>query len=106
MLVELFPFGRAKFAREIVPLLGAADDAFKACSLRDILVSGDPERDDRARKLADAHLDAILVHADPRFARLEETFKPKTPLSVPDPLHRASSPAATTTTTRPAATTS
>ena len=81
--MELFPFGRAKFAREIVPLLGAAHDAFKACSLRDILVSGDPERDDRARKLADAHLDAILVHADPRFARLEETFKPKTPLSVP-----------------------
>jgi predicted glycosyltransferase len=83
VLVELFPFGRAKFAREIVPLLGAAHDAFKACSLRDILVSGDPERDDRARKLADAHLDAILVHSDPRFARLEETFKPRTPLSVP-----------------------
>ncbi|MDA0184839.1 hypothetical protein OJ997_31340 [Solirubrobacter phytolaccae] len=83
VLVELYPFGRAKFTREIVPLLGAADDAFKACSLRDILVSGDPRRDDRARKLADAHLDAILVHADPRFARLEETFKPPTPLSVP-----------------------
>ncbi|MBE2319924.1 hypothetical protein DVA67_028420 [Solirubrobacter sp. CPCC 204708] len=83
VLVELFPFGRAKFAREIVPLLGAAHDAFKACSLRDILVSGDPERDDRARKLADAHLDALLVHSDPRFARLEETFKPPTPLSVP-----------------------
>jgi len=83
VLVELYPFGRAKFTREIVPLLGAADDAFKACSLRDILVSGDTQRDDRARKLADAHLDAILVHADPRFARLEETFKPPTPLSVP-----------------------
>lgn len=83
VLVELYPFGRAKFTREIVPLLGAADDAFKACSLRDILVSGDAHRDDRARRLADAHLDAILVHADPRFARLEETFKPPTPLSVP-----------------------
>jgi predicted glycosyltransferase len=83
VLVELYPFGRAKFTREIVPLLGAADDAFKACSLRDILVSGDARRDDRARKLADAHLDAVLVHADPRFARLEETFKPQTPLSVP-----------------------
>jgi predicted glycosyltransferase len=83
VLVELYPFGRAKFTREIVPLLGAADGAFKACSLRDILVSGDTQRDDRARKLADAHLDAVLVHADPRFARLEETFKPQTPLSVP-----------------------
>src|SRR4051812_33673881 len=85
VLVELFPFGRAKFARELVPLLEAARTmgAFTACSLRDILVSGDDARDERARELADAHLDAVLVHADPCFARLEETFKPATPLSVP-----------------------
>jgi predicted glycosyltransferase len=87
VLVELFPFGRAKFARELVPLLEAArtQGAFTACSLRDILVSGrDDQRayDDRARALADAHLDAVLVHCDPRFARLEETFRPTTPLSV------------------------
>ena len=80
VLVELFPFGRAKFARELVPLLEAARaaGAFTACSLRDILVSGrDDQRalDDRARALADAHLDAVLVHCDPRFARLEETFR-------------------------------
>jgi predicted glycosyltransferase len=85
VLVELFPFGRAKFARELVPLLAAARDrgAFTACSLRDILVSGDQDRDDRARALADAHLDAVLVHADPRFARLEETFRPTAPLRTP-----------------------
>ena len=29
------------------------------------------------------YLDAVLVHCDPRFARLEETFKPSTPLTVP-----------------------
>ena len=29
----------------------------------------------------------ILVHCDPRFARLEETFKPRTPLTRPRPLH-------------------
>jgi predicted glycosyltransferase len=33
--------------------------------------------------LADAHLDAVLVHADPRFARLEETFAPAAPLRTP-----------------------
>jgi predicted glycosyltransferase len=85
VLVELFPFGRAKFAREIVPLLEEARTlgAFTACSLRDILVSGDTQRDDRARELADAHLDAVFVHCDPRFARLEETFKPSQPLRTP-----------------------
>jgi predicted glycosyltransferase len=88
VLVELFPFGRAKFARELVPLLEAAHalGALTACSLRDILVSSRANQrayDDRARELADAHLDAVLVHGDPRFARLEETFSPTTPLRTP-----------------------
>ena len=51
-----------------------------ACSLRDILVSRrDDQRahDERACALANAHLDAVLVHCDPRFARLEETFAPR-----------------------------
>jgi predicted glycosyltransferase len=88
VLVELFPFGRARFARELVPLLETARalGAFTACSLRDILVSARADQrahDDRARALADAHLDAVLVHCDPRFARLEETFAPSRPLAVP-----------------------
>jgi predicted glycosyltransferase len=88
VVVELFPFGRAKFARELVPLLEAAraGGALTACSLRDILVSAraDQQRhDDRAAALAEAHLDAVLVHSDPGFARLEETFTPGTPLRVP-----------------------
>ena len=88
VLVELFPFGRAKFARELVPLLEAARalGALTACSLRDILVSGRKDQrahDDRAAALAEAHLDAVLVHGDPRFARLEETFRPTRPLRVP-----------------------
>ncbi len=88
VLVELFPFGRAKFARELVPLLEQAKQlgATTACSLRDILVStrtNQQEHDDRAARLANAHLDLILVHCDPRFARLEETFKPRVELTVP-----------------------
>jgi predicted glycosyltransferase len=86
VLVELFPFGRAKFARELVPLLREARalGAFTACSVRDILVSAREDQrahDERARALADELLDAVLVHSDPRFARLEETFGER--LSVP-----------------------
>jgi predicted glycosyltransferase len=88
VLVEQFPFGRAKFARELVPLLEAAraGGAVTACSLRDILVSrrANQQRfDDRAAGLARAHFDAVLVHSDPRFARLEDTFAPSAPLGVP-----------------------
>jgi predicted glycosyltransferase len=88
VLVELFPFGRAKFAREIVPLLEAAraGGAICACSLRDILVRGrrDQRRhEERAARLVNAHLDAILVHCDARFARLEDTFGPRRRLAVP-----------------------
>ncbi len=90
VLVELFPFGRAKFARELVPLLEAARaaGALTACSLRDILVASRADQqayDDRAAgaTLANAHLDAVLVHSDPGFARVEETFAPRRPLRVP-----------------------
>ena len=88
VFVELFPFGRAKFARELVPLLELARDggAMTACSLRDILVTGRDDQaghDERACRLANAHLDAVLVHSDPRFARLEETFGAADRLTVP-----------------------
>jgi predicted glycosyltransferase len=56
------------------------------CSLRDILVRGrsdQSEHDDRAAATANRFFDAVLVHGDPRLARLEETFRPRTPLRVP-----------------------
>jgi predicted glycosyltransferase len=88
LFVELYPFGRRKFAAELVPLLEAARaaDALTVCSLRDILVGSRANQarfDERASRTANALYDAILVHADPRFARLEESFRPATPLSVP-----------------------
>jgi predicted glycosyltransferase len=88
VLVELFPFGRKKFAREILPLLHAARDsgALTLCSLRDILVSSKRDQlghDERASRVANEFFDAVLVHSDPRFARLEESFRPETPLRVP-----------------------
>jgi predicted glycosyltransferase len=71
-----------------VPLLERAREAgaMTACSLRDILVTGREDQtrhDERACRLANAHLDAVLVHSDPRFARLDETFGPIERLAVP-----------------------
>ena len=91
LLVELFPFGRKKFATEILPMIRAArrqsgGAALVACSLRDILVNARPDQrhhDDRARWLTDRYFDAVVVHADPAFARLEDSFRPTRPMRTP-----------------------
>ena len=90
LLVELFPFGRKKFAGELLPLLRAAharpESPLVACSLRDILVGSRRDQarhDERASRLANRYFDAVLVHSDPRLARLEESFRPRTPMRVP-----------------------
>jgi len=80
LLIELFPFGRRKFNFELLPLLAHARATRPAvkivCSLRDILV----RRPDQARYEAEAcalmnqYFDLLLVHADQRLQRLEETF--------------------------------
>ena len=89
LLIELYPFGRKKFEFELRPLLEAAktQSSFEpliVCSLRDILVSGrsDPQKhEQRMVSTANLWFDAILVHSDPSFARLEESFRPRTSLS-------------------------
>ena len=91
VILELFPFGRKKFAPELLPLLERTRQAgprrpLVVCSVRDILVGrpGDQQRhDERAVVLANTYFDVVLVHADPRLARLEETFAPSTPLRTP-----------------------
>ena len=90
VLIELFPFGRKKFANEILPLLQAArakeTRALVVCSLRDILVSrtgNQQEHDDRAAAWANEFFDVVLVHSDPSFARFEESFHSNVPLQVP-----------------------
>ncbi len=91
ILIELFPFGRKKFAGEILPLLKAAKRAgqFRPsvfCSLRDIMVNArkDQQRhDDRARWLVDRYFDGVLLHSDPKFAALEDSFRPKRLLNTP-----------------------
>jgi len=88
--VELFPFGRRRFADELVPLLEEARSATPrpavVSSVRDILVGKGPDQqahDTLSCVLANRYLDAVLVHSDPTFARFEESFVPAVPLTVP-----------------------
>ncbi len=83
LLIELFPFGRKKFEFELLPLLEEsqkqiADRPLVACSLRDILVSSRRNQEgyeERAVTIANRYFDAIMVHSDPTFARLEESLR-------------------------------
>lgn len=89
LLIELYPFGRKKFEFELLPLLEAAKtqsyfEPLIVCSLRDILVSGRSNQQTHEQRIvftANRWFDAILVHSDPSFARLEESFQPRTCLS-------------------------
>lgn len=90
ILLELFPFGRKKFAVELRPLLEAAhaDEtrSLIVCSLRDILISqrvNQQKYDDRAAMMANQFFDLVLVHSDPSFAHFNESFHPSVPLKVP-----------------------
>ena len=90
VLIELFPFGRNKFAPEVLPLLKTArakeTRAQVICSLRDILVHGrdnQQQYDDHATELANEFVDLVLVHSDPAFARFEESVQPSISLKVP-----------------------
>ncbi len=87
LVIELFPFGRRKFARELIPLLEAARQLSPSpavvSSVRDILVHGKANQqahDDLAARRLNQYFDAVIVHADPRFATLDETFRPSIPL--------------------------
>jgi predicted glycosyltransferase len=80
-LIELYPFGRRAFRHEIDPALEAVADGRLprcgvVCSVRDILVEKQlaQEREGRTVAVLNRFFDAVLVHADPRLVRLEETF--------------------------------
>jgi predicted glycosyltransferase len=79
VITELFPFGRRAFRRELLPVL----DDLKArerppqivSSVRDILVAPlDPEKVQLACGLFDRYFGRLLVHADPAFVRLEDSW--------------------------------
>jgi predicted glycosyltransferase len=56
------------------------------CSAKDIVVHTQFEKeddDDRIAGILDANFDAIIVHSDPSFARLQEFFQPRNTLAMP-----------------------
>lgn len=86
VIIELYPFGRKKFRAEIERLIDLSSGAIIACSVRDILVNNrhDQQRhDDRAAAALDERFDCVIVHTDPDFARLEESFRPSRPPATP-----------------------
>ena len=79
VIIEAFPFGRRQVRFELLPLLEAirATDPRPrvVCSLRDILQERTkPGRDAESVALVRQYFDLVLVHGDPGFVRLEETF--------------------------------
>jgi len=87
ILIELFPFGRKKFADELLPLLEEGKKTSKIiCSLRDILVGSRSKQErfeTRAIKTANKYFDAIFIHSDKSFAKLEESLITKERLQIP-----------------------
>jgi len=79
VMIEAFPFGRRQVRFELVPLLdqihAMPQRPLVVASVRDILQDrAKPERDRETLDLAHRYFDRILVHGDPGFIRLEDTF--------------------------------
>ncbi|MDC7745484.1 MULTISPECIES: glycosyltransferase family protein [Rhizobium] len=79
VIIEAFPFGRRQMRFELLPLLAAIDKTEPRpkllSSVRDILQENRKAgRDAETAALVKEHFDAVLVHGDPGFVRLEDTF--------------------------------
>jgi predicted glycosyltransferase len=79
LIIEAFPFGRRQMRFELIPLLEAAKPRqppiLIASSVRDILQDNRKAgRAEETIRFIEDYFDLVLVHGDPRFARLEDTF--------------------------------
>jgi predicted glycosyltransferase len=80
VIIEAFPFGRRQMRFELLPLLDAIEKTYPRpklmSSVRDILQENrKPGRDEETVALIRQHFDAVLVHGDPGFVRLDDTFR-------------------------------
>ena len=89
-IVELYPFGRKAFRFEIDPILegircGDLLPSRVICSLRDILVEKKNPvlYEARVIDMLNRYFDALLIHADPRVLKLDETFSRIKDIIVP-----------------------
>ena len=79
VIIEAFPFGRRQVRFELLPLIEAIEATnprpLLFTSIRDILQENrKPGRNRETADLVMAHFDGVLVHGDPSFVRLEDTF--------------------------------
>ncbi|RUM99147.1 glycosyl transferase [Pseudaminobacter arsenicus] len=79
VIVEAFPFGRRQMRFELLPLLEAIEaivpKPLLVTSVRDILQEhAKPGRNEETVELLNRYFDLVMVHADPKFATLDETF--------------------------------
>lgn len=79
VIIEAFPFGRRQMRFELLPLLDAIASATPkprlVTSVRDILQERvKPGRNEESAELVARHFDLVMVHGDPGFATLDETF--------------------------------
>lgn len=78
-LLELYPFGRQAFRFELDPTIQAIRNQLSRCgvicSVRDILVEKQKSKHERrALERLNRYFDAVLVHSDPKWFTLKETF--------------------------------
>ena len=78
-LLELYPFGRQAFRFELDPTLQYIRSQSYRCgvisSVRDILVEKKKQKHERrALERLNTYFDAVLVHSDPKWFTLQETF--------------------------------
>ncbi|TAN02357.1 MAG: glycosyl transferase [Rhizobiaceae bacterium] len=79
VITEAFPFGRRQMRFELMPLLerarSNANPPLLVSSIRDILQhNAKPFKDRETVDILKAHFDRVLVHADPKLVRLEDSF--------------------------------
>ncbi len=79
VMLEAFPFGRKQVRVELMALIAAIEATTPrpalVASLRDILQRrSKPSRDAETVELVQRHFDMVLVHGDPAFAALGDSF--------------------------------
>lgn len=79
VMLEAFPFGRRQVRFELLPLMEAIGSTqpkpVLVSSVRDILQRrSKPGRNEETADTVLQYFDKVLVHGDPRFARLDESF--------------------------------
>jgi predicted glycosyltransferase len=79
VILEAFPFGRRQMRFELLALLktiaARAPKPFVVTSVRDILQERTkPGRNEETVDLIERYFDLVMVHGDPSFATIEQTF--------------------------------